>query len=218
MGAIGRGISVEELEAEHRKDFVVAHWIDGKLVYKKDDVADSEGFLGESMYWPLISRRRGGSRLAPNIGGVFGPEWFEMVIQPGVGLQVETGDSVFGTGASGEILRGKFVGRVAAYPFATMFRDNAPVAELYDPGYERGRLEIAAEYIYWQDFASSGGYDLIDDSLGQFSASANYFFGPWISQNKSRPFALGLEYLNGDNPEEGFFDDKYWRLSLKIFY
>lgn len=185
------------------------NYFDLKAAYKNDRVNTADGFLGSFTWWPYVGRR-GDSFLAPNIGGVFGPEWLPMVVQPGLGVQYETASDIDKSGRSGNVFRGKAIGEMAFYPFADRLSAGNST--------QLGPLELTAGYELWDNFNTSGGFSARTDNHTLFTASLNYYFGSVDDELDKSPFAIGLDYVNGENPEEGFKDDDFWRLGLKVIF
>lgn len=167
-------------------------WMDyiyGSLLYKDDHIHAKDSFFSDLNYAPLSLRLFIGLR-KPLI-----PDLLEFAWQPSVGIQFERSEDVDRTGNSGDALRGRASVDAAFYPFSSAL-DN--------------RLELIGTFTYWNRMSDSGAYAERSKNLSAFKATAN-----WYLDEKDH-FAIGLDYVEGDNPQEAFFDDETWKLSLKI--
>ena len=166
--------------------------------------------MAQITYWPFVARSNTDSYLSPTIGGAFGPTWMPIVFQPGVAFQFEDSNNVDKLGFGGETWRGKGILDLAFYPFADRLNGNDPS--------QIGPFEILLSYNVWWNLDASGGFATRDSEHEAFTVRANYYFGPYSDDLSQRPFAFGVDYVNGEDPEEGFDDDDYWMLGLKAMF
>lgn len=183
------------------------HQFDVKALYKRDSVAHTRNFIADVMYWPFIRRAPGAGAESINFGSYWGPDDFLILSQPGLGLQYETGGD-----PGGSAIRGKFAFDLAFYPFAKTLGVSQGTDRIAGP------LEITASYQAWAGLDRSGSFRNQDSYQELFTASINYYFGTYSDKLEQRPFAIGLDYVNGESPEEGFEDDQYWRVGFKAMF
>lgn len=119
-----------------------------------------------------------------------------IVWQPAFGLQREEAENVRKTGLGGSTTRGYAHLDLALYPFGKQLRN---------------RLEIASRQTLWRGFSRSAAFaSLYDRDQSLFTVSATLFFDP------ARHFGLGIDYQNGENPEQGLQNQETTTLGLKV--
>jgi hypothetical protein len=184
--------------------------IDGRVVYKKDNVSTSDGLIAESMFFPLIGTKDATRPFVPKIGGYWGSQNLILLLQPGLGIQYEAASTVDKTGRSGSTLRGKASIDFAVYPLAQYLRG--------DSNDVIGPLELVTSYVHWENFERAGGFIGRDHNHALLKASCNYYFGGYDEKLEKRPFAIGIDYVHGDNPEEGFSSQSFYQVGLKLLF
>lgn len=164
-----------------------AHYVHANLNFKREKVKDWKS--GEILlrYTPIIT--------ILNIDQIKGPEWIKMVWRPTLGLDYENVYDAPNNGVKGNVLRG--VGEVVLelYPFATKMDH---------------RLVISVLIAYWHDVSKSEGFNNTDDSHPLFNAGISYYLDP------GKHVAIGVNYVNGENPTEGLKEQKYTQVGIKI--
>jgi hypothetical protein len=122
------------------------------------------------------------------------PGWLQWTWQPIVGLQYASADNVFKTNQSGEV--GRLKGNVAlgVYPWGKMLDQ---------------QIEGDVRETYWYDEAQEGAYDGHGRGQNLFEATGTFWFD--VAQNAG----LGIDYMRGENPEQGFSRQETVTLSLK---
>ena len=121
---------------------------------------------------------------------------FDVVYFPNIGLEL---DNVFeATDPAAQGFIGRVVGTVSlgVYP--------APRAL-------RNRVELLASYAYRRDFTDSTNE--ADDQHSLFSAQINWLI---LKSENYGEFGVGLSYVDGENPDEGFTKQRYVLLALKF--
>lgn len=157
------------------------------LKYKHDKANVGTAFLGMLDYTPLYPKFL--------LGQIRGPEWCHFVWQPTVGAQVENGNNIMKSGHGGTDFRAKCAGQVGVYPFGAAFKNH---------------LEIVANFTYWRTVAENGRFNEVRDNRTLFKAGMTYYLDP------KRHFGIGLDYLKGEDVEQGLPKQENLIASLKV--
>jgi len=164
----------------------VFHYVQGVVQYKDDRIMSGQG-VQASLSYTLVNWD-----LA--IGFARGPDVLQYMWQPTAALQYEGADNVLKTGKSGEVGRVKGHVEAGLYPFGKRLEK---------------RIELITQESYWYDAAQDDAYDRVQRGHNLFEASGNY----WIDVTQN--LGLGIDYLRGDNPEQGLARQETVMLSLK---
>lgn len=157
--------------------------------YKKDKINTGEGLLAKINFTPLKSSWLLGD--AKDLGLGIKALW-----QPSLGVQYETASDVLKTDEHGTISRAAASVEVGIYPFARALRSN---------------LILVVRDDYWLNIHRTGGFkDAYDNDQNLFQASITYYF------DEKQHFGTGIDYSEGENPEEGLPEQAIILLSLKI--
>jgi len=167
-----------------------ALYTQGSLKYVKDKITAGEGLLTKINVTPLYPDWWMGS--ARKIGLLD----LKVIWQPTVGVQYETTNNVLKTGEHGSAARAFGSIEVGIYPFAEALRSN---------------LEIVVRNNYWRNINQTGGYkSKYDQDHNLFQTGLTYYF------DSSRHFGIGIDYSEGENPEEGLLEQANTILSLRL--
>lgn len=116
--------------------------------------------------------------------------------QPTGGLQYESAENVRKSGQSGKTAHAYANLEVGFYPWAKELRD---------------RFEIVVRKTAWRNFSASSAFArLYDRTQTLFNGTVTYYFDP------NKHIGLGLDYVNGQNPEQGLQKQESTTLSLKL--
>lgn len=166
----------------------VALYTQGSVTYKRDKIQVDEGSLTKLNITPLF--------VPWALGRDIGSELFRVTWQPTIGVQYETASDVLKSGESGNVFRGYGSIEVAFYPFAKSLRRN---------------LSIVISDTNWPNFSRTGGYN---DKYGKdnnlFRVTSSYYF------DDKQHVGIGIDFKNGENPEQGFLKQKLTILSLLL--
>jgi len=166
---------------------VLTLYTQATLKYKSDRIATGEGLLAKIDFMPL--------KPAWGIGSDFGLKQLRFLWQPTLGIQYETASNVLKTGQSGEVER--FYGNMemAIYPLARTLRRN---------------LELVIQDSYWLNINRTGGFS------SEYSKDHNLFqVSLTIYFDDARHFGVGIDYFNGENPEQGLLKQKATIVAFK---
>lgn len=175
--------------------------------YRDDKVSTGNGYEVALDLTPVIKRPPGSEYYVPNIGGHFGwTNYAEFLIQPVFSIQYVGGEDIMKTKNHGETFQGGTVIQTAFFPF---------------PWPLKRRLEFSGRFGFWQRFGQSGEYRNVDDGDNYIRLGMTYHLGtlqPKEGEERTTPFSIGVDYLKGDDPVEGFRREDTWILALKLKY
>jgi hypothetical protein len=157
------------------------------LKYKKDRIVTGEGMLAKLDIAPL--------KTDWGLGSDIGPKEAKFLWEPTIGIQYETASDVLKTGQSGEVVRTFSNLEVGFFPYATSLRRN---------------LQLIVRDSYWYNINRAGGYS------SAYKKDHNLFqTGVTIYFDESQHFGLGVDFFNGENPEQGLLKQKATMVTLK---
>ncbi len=157
------------------------------LKYKSDRITTGDGLLTKIDFTPL--------KPMWGIGSDVGLKQLQLLWQPTFGVQYETASNVLETGQSGDVIR--FFGNLelAIYPLARLLRRN---------------IEISVRDSYWINISRNGAFSSkYSKDQNLFHASLSIYF------DDARHFGAGIDYLKGENPEQGLLKQKVTMVSFK---
>jgi len=131
----------------------------------------------------------------PNVIRIFGNA-FDFVYFPYVGLEFETTYRAADPLAEGNVVRLVGTLSLAIYPAARQLNN---------------RLEFTSSYNVRRDLRDTTNE--IEQTHPLFNGQINYFF---FKSEKRGEFGVGVTYVNGQDPDQGFAKQNYWQLGLKI--
>lgn len=130
------------------------------------------------------------------IGNLRGPIPVRYLWQPTVGIQYESAANVQKTGMKGEVLR--LIGNLefALYPYATKMRRN---------------IELVLRITYWNNVVRSGASKDVTSSDQHLK-----YVGLLIYLDDGQHAGFGIDYSNGENPEQGLANQETTTISFKL--
>lgn len=165
----------------------MGHYFQGVAKFKRDTKNTGNGFLGQLDYTPLDKHLW--------LGQARGWPELKFLWQPTIGLQYESSDDVAKTKNSGDAFRGKANAEIGIYPLATTLQK---------------RLELVGRFTYWYRFADSGEYRNLPTDNRLWNASLNFYF------DEDSHFGVGVDYVNGSDPERGLAKQELITASFKM--
>lgn len=167
-----------------------AAYCQAALSYKDDRYATGEAAAGKITCTPY------NATLDRGLGSAVGPGGFKFLWQPSFGWQYEAAQNIRKTGLKGHTHRAYFNLEVGLYPFAH---------------YTKRRFEIIVRETIWHHIAPSPVFKrLFDREQKLFSASANYYL------DAARHVSVGLDHIDGQNPEQGLAKQRSTTVALKL--
>lgn len=170
----------------------IVHYMQASIAYKEDDVASSHGSVYKITYTPLYNLQE-----AWAIGAWRGPDQWRYLWQPNLGLGYEKSNDVRKSGIAGSTYRAFGNIEIGIRPFAKSLGNS---------------LELVANGTSWHGLSHSGAFDSLGDHDSFITVSINQYI------DDAQHASVGLEYVNGDNPEQGLLDQEATTLTLKIKY
>ncbi len=170
----------------------------GSVKFKDDRILTGQGYYVTWGLMPLYQKWY--------IGRSTKSELFPVTFFPFVDLQFEGADDVLTDQVDammnpikerGSTARAKFAIEAYAQPLSKLLND---------------RLELSATYSHWVALSRSGGFNHRDPNPTLFQASLNYYLS---SDNTA---AIGVDFRDGENPEEGFDDQQFLSVAFKLKY
>jgi hypothetical protein len=117
------------------------------------------------------------------------------MLTPRIALQSEQADDLVAAAPSGSVTRLKASLDLALYPFNRKHKKNIEVLVGYQTWFNQSRSGPFADYAKRQEL---------------FTASLNVYL------DSGQRFAIGLDYTDGENPEDGKEDQTVTSLSFKV--
>jgi hypothetical protein len=160
------------------------------LSYKEDRWSTGEAFLARLTTIPV------NPHTVPGWGseGLAGSTVY--VWLPTLGIQYESAENVRKSQKGGQTYRAYGSVELAFYPNGKILKN---------------RFEVVVRASAWRNFSASRAFALLyerDQTL--FAASLSYYLDP------KKRVGLGVDYVNGQNPEQGLQKQKSTTLSLKL--
>jgi hypothetical protein len=166
----------------------LALYTQGSAKYKRDKIQVGEGSLTKLDVTPLY--------VPLALGRDIGPDLFRFTWQPTIGIQYETASDVLKSSQSGKVFRGYGSIEVVFYPFAKPLRRNLSI-EICDTN--------------WPNFSRTGGYsNKYSKDHNLFQVSSKFYF------DDKQHVGIGIDYNDGENPEQGLLKQKLTMLSLLL--
>lgn len=169
-------------------DITVKKWslVPQASIKYKNDVKSSKKSFVTSADIGLIS-------LPLKIGVILGPSAIGFLWQPRIGIEFEKVFQAPEDKPTGQVFRLFSSLDIVIYPAQEILKK---------------KLELALSYNYWRDFAESDSIDSGRDNHDLVRISLRYYL------NKN--VAVALERIDGENPLEGFVEQKYVQLAFQL--
>jgi len=164
-----------------------ATYLQQSLKYKRDKINVGNSLFTKFDVLPLFP--------AAAAGTAHGPKELKFTWQPLLGIQYEDGSDILKSTHGGSEFRSKLNVQAGLYPWAQTFDM---------------RLEITAAYSYWHGFLKSGQFEKVAGDFKLFKTGIAYYLDP------GKHFALGADYLNGQDVETGKPKQETITIALKI--
>jgi len=182
------GFSVINILGDVTEGFALYSSIAAK--YKHDKIVSGEGIFIRFDSTPLLPRI--------GMGVTRGIKQLQVLWQPTFGIQYETASDVFKTGNSGKVVRVAFTIEIGFYPFSRMLKNS---------------LELILRNSSWINLNRTGEYKKqFDSNQNMFKAGFSYYI------DENHHIGIGLDYIKGENPEQGLLNQESTMFSLKIKY